>query len=55
MILETEIGSIGLPRRSNKFLYVVSRTDTVIRTPGIRGLHFSPPYKNCVLAISIQV
>ena len=39
MIFETKIGSIGLPRRSNQFLYVVSRTDTVIRTPGSRGLH----------------
>ena len=45
MIFETEISSIGIPRRSNQFLYVVSPTDTVIRTPGIRGLHFSPPYK----------
>jgi len=39
MIFETEISSIGLPRRSNQILYVVSRTDTVIRTPGSRGLH----------------
>ena len=45
MIFETKISSIGLPRRSDQVLYVVSRTDTVIRTPGIRGLHFSPPYK----------
>ena len=26
-------------------LYAVSSTDTVIRISGIRGLHFSPPYK----------
>jgi len=40
-IFETKSNSIGLPRKSNQILYVVSRTDTVIRTPGIRGLQFS--------------